>query len=230
MKDKLKINLKLFTSQTTLLIVGIFFFSTLGATYAYFAFSTSNTTTIEGEAATVNLTLEVNKIFPIGEDLGAMVPQKSTSASNTSPLSSALKRGCIDDNNNTICQVYEIKIKNDGGTATEVVDGKVSFYSDANLTNNSYTKMPNLKWKLITSIDKTTYSNSVLGTNADNTASSTPAPFISNLTLTTNQNYTYYMIIWFNETNQDQIDEGNTYYGKIEFLSSNGTGVTSTFT
>ena len=28
---------------------------------------------------------------------------------------------------------------------------------------------------------------------------------------------------------EDQIDEGNTFYGKVEFNSSNGTGVTSTF-
>ena len=89
--------------------------------------------------------------------------------------------------------------------------------------------MPNLKWKLISSVDTTTTSNSVLGTNVDNTANSTPTKFVSNVTLKTNDEYTYYMIIWFNETGEDQIDEGNTFYGMIEFLSSNGTGVTSTF-
>ena len=37
------------------------------------------------------------------------------------------------------------------------------------------------------------------------------------------------MIVWIEELNEDQSDEGNSYYGKIEFNSSNGTGVTSTF-
>ena len=89
--------------------------------------------------------------------------------------------------------------------------------------------MPNLSWKLITSIDKQDNNNSVLGTNADNQASSTPLSFVNNLTLKTNDEYTYYMIIWINEINQDQTDKSNTFYGKIEFSSSNGTGVTSAF-
>ena len=49
------------------------------------------------------------------------------------------------------------------------------------------------------------------------------------VTLKTNDEYTYYMIIWINEINQDQTDKSNTFYGKIEFSSSNGTGVTSAF-
>ena len=54
-------------------------------------------------------------------------------------------------------------------------------------------------------------------------------PSNADVTLTTNQEYTYYIIVWFNEKEEDQIDEGNTFYGKVEFNSSNGTGVTSTF-
>ena len=39
------------------------------------------------------------------------------------------------------------------------------------------------------------------------------------------------MIIWINETNADQpTDEGNDFFARIDFNSSNGTGVTSTFT
>ena len=37
------------------------------------------------------------------------------------------------------------------------------------------------------------------------------------------------MIVWINEINDEQSDEGKTFYGRIDFDSSNGTGVTSTF-
>lgn len=230
MKGIQKINLKLFTSKITIMIITILFFSTLGASYAYFAFDASDATTLTGDAATVDLTLDVDRVFPTTvEDKGNMVPQQSVSGSNTSPLSTALKSGCVDDNNNAVCHVYRIHIKNDGGTATEVVDGEVSFYADNALTINSYTTMPNLRWKLVESVDTSTLTNSVLGTKTDNTASSTSVKFISNVTLPTNKEYTYYMIVWFNETGSNQIDQGNTFYGMIEFLSSNGTGVTATF-
>ena len=47
----------------------------------------------------------------------------------------------------------------------------------------------------------------------------------------TNSNFIYHMIIWINETRSEQTSEpGKTFYGKIEFNSANGTGVTSTFT
>ena len=55
------------------------FFSVFGATYAYFAFSVSNNNTITGNAATVNLTLNVNKVLPIKTNSGVMVSQKSIS-------------------------------------------------------------------------------------------------------------------------------------------------------
>ena len=160
--------------QVTITMIVVLSFSVIGATYAYFAISESNNNTITGEAATVNLTLNVEKIFPTetSENTGVMVPQLSTSGSATSALSNALKSGCVDANANVVCQVYKIVIQNIGGTATQVVDGSVSFYGDAALTENVHTTMPNLKWKLITSANPTTPANSVLGTNADLEANS----------------------------------------------------------
>lgn len=219
-------------TQLTVTLILILFLSITGATYAYFAISATNNNTITGNAATVNLTLSVTKVFPTATstNTGAMVPQLSVSGSSSSPLSTALKNGCVDANTNVVCQVYKISIQNQGGTATQVVDGAVSFYGDSAMTTNVHTTMPNLKWKLITSVDTGTPSNSVLGTNADNEANSSANPFVSNLTLVTNAFSDYYMIIWINETNADQPSEpGKSFYGKIQFDSSNGTGVTSTF-
>ena len=213
-----------------MLLVLVTFFSLLGSTLAYFAVAGTDTETISGNMATVNLDLEVEIIFPVKESTGVMVPQKSVSGSSSSALSSALKKGCVDDNKNVVCQVYKITITNDGGSATEVVDGSVSFFADQEMMESSSIKMPNLKWKLITSVDTVNNNNSVLGTNIDNAASGTPAKFVQNVSLSTNDTETYYMIIWFNEIDSDQIDKSNTFYGKIEFNSSNGTGVTAQFT
>ncbi|MBQ8681352.1 MAG: hypothetical protein IJ509_00350 [Bacilli bacterium] len=224
--------------QLTITLILILFFSITGATYAYLAISAINNNTITGIAATVNLTLDVTKIFPTAAstNTGVMVPQLSTSESNTSALSTALKNGCIDANNNVVCQVYKIDIENDGGTATQVVDGWVSFYSDSAMTTDVSTVMPNLRWKLIDSIDTITPANSVLGTNTDLAANANENVFANDITMVTDSSFTYYMIIWINETNADQSDKSTSssnpkrFYGKIEFNSSNGTGVTSTFT
>lgn len=224
-----KIEINVLKNKVTMVIIITLFISTIGATYAYFAFSKSDETTIHGNSATVNLGMTIEKIFPNNQEEEFLIPQQSISGSDISPLSSALKRGCLDTNNNTVCQVYKIEIKNDGGSATLQVNGSVSFYSDKALTKNSFETMPNLKWKLINSANAETPENSVLGTREDNTATSTPVIFASNITLETNETSTFYMIIWINETGTDQVDEGQEFYGKIEFTSSNGTGVTSTF-
>ena len=230
---KLDSNQVVTRTQLMITLILILFCSITGATYAYFAISATNNNTITGDAATVNLTLGVERIFPTSSstNTGVMVPQLSTSGSSTSPLANALKSGCVDENTNVVCQVYKISIANVGGTATQVVDGWVSFYGNSAMTTNVTSVMPNLKWKLITSADATTPANSVLGSNTDLVASSAENEIVSNLTMVTNSSFNYYMIVWINETDVDQpTDPGKTFYGKVEFGSSNGTGVTSTFT
>ena len=206
--------------------------SVTGTTYAYFAFSAVSNT-INGEAAVVDLDLDVTRIFPTADsdNTGVMVPQLSTSGSSNSALSSALKNGCVDANNNIICQVYKVNIRNSSGTAAQVVDGSIAFYGNSSMTNDINTTMPNLRWKLITSVDTSNPSNSVLGNNVDLTANASDDNIFANdVTMTIGSEKNYYIIIWINETQKDQIiDEGNSFYTKISFDSSNGTGVTSNF-
>lgn len=218
---------KLTKIQYFISFILILFLSITGVTYAYFAISASNSNTISGTAATVNLTLGVERVFPTksSTNTGVMVPQLS------SVLSKALKSGCIDANGNVVCQVYKISIANIGGTATQVVDGSVSFYSNSSMTTDVSVDMPNLKWKLITSVDTNTPNNSVLGSNTNISANFNNNIFADDITLVTNDNEEYYMIIWIEETSGEQpVDEGKSFYGKVEFNSSNGTGVASTFT
>ena len=228
-KRILKDNFGVLTNKITIVLILVTFFSVMGSTYAYFSIATDNRTTLTGDMATVNLELEVKKVLPVKESTGVMVPQKSVSGSSSSALASALKKGCVDNNQNIVCQVYSITVTNNSGSATEVIDGEISFFANQELTVNSASKMPNLKWKLITSVDTVNNNNSELGTNTDNTASAIPAKFAQNVELKTNDTQTYFMIIWFNETEEDQIDKNNTFYGKVEFKSSNGTGITASF-
>ena len=213
-------------------LVLVLFLSVTGTTYAYFVFSESNNT-INGEAAVVDLNLDVNRIFPAlsSENTGVMVPQLSTSGSDNSALSSALKNGCVDGNKNIICQVYKVNIQNSSGTAAQVVDGKITFYGNSAMTKDVSTTMPNLRWKLITSVDAAMPSNSVLGSNVDLIANANDDNvFANDVLMTIGSVKNYYIIIWINETQEEQlIDEGNSFYAKIKFDSSNGTGVTSNF-
>lgn len=226
-------DVKLTKIQLTISLVLILSFCVTGATYAYYTATASNNV-LTGNMATVNLTLNVDKIFPTAssENTGVMVPQLSTSGSSNSPLASALKSGCVDANENVVCQVYKINIQNIGGTTTQVVDGKIYFYGNPELTADAGVTLPNLRWKQITSADALIPTNSVLGTNVDLVADADEDNvFADDVTLKTNDSIDYYMIIWVNETNNDQtIDEGNSFYTKVTFDSSNGTGVTATFT
>ena len=114
-------------TQLTITLIIILLLSITGTTYAYFAISETNNNTITGDAATVNLTLNVTRVFPTesSTNTGVLVPQLSTSASATSPLATAVKSGCVDGNKNVVCHVYKIVIQNIGGSATQVVTGTI---------------------------------------------------------------------------------------------------------
>ena len=205
-----------------LIFIVAFCISIISATYAYFAFSMSNNNSISGDAAIVSMNLNVRKVFPNNESAG-MVPQLSGNA-----LEMALKQGCVDDNNNTICQVYNIYVKNNG-SSTVTVDGSISFFSDINFTEDASINMPNLKWMLVSSVDEVNSTNSVLGNGTVRAANSSGLKFDTNLKLGSNAEKNYYIIIWVNEVDYVQNDQGHNFYGKVDFISSNGNGVTATF-
>ena len=192
--------------RVSLIIIGIFCYALLvtSGTYAYYALTASNNS-IAGTAGEADLSLEVVNQHPNNEEY--LVPQLEKG------LATAISSNynCVDDNNNTVCQVYSIKITNTG-TATVKVNGTITF--------GNIDKMPNLKWRLIQ--DKNTYGN-----YSSHYASLDDARFDSNLTLRKGASKTYYMVIWIDEVDKNQTDTGK-YNATIDFSSSNGTGVTST--
>ena len=224
MKKKGNVNLKLFTSRVTVVLILVFFVSTIGATYAYFYFSDTNSNIITGNMSTVNLELSVNKVLPPESDnTGVMVPQLPGN-----PLQSAIRNSCVDSNGNVVCQVYSINFNNNS-SANIFIDGKVSFYSDSSLTQNSYTTMPNLRWMIINTFNSANVGSTVLGNGTVHVANSNGSSFIEGATYNAGQSNTYYIVVWFNENDSDQIDAGQTYYGVVDVSASDGTGLTAAF-
>ena len=84
-----------------------------GATFAYFAVSAVNEGTMTGTAASVDLSLTVERVTPDTAKWNAstkkMVPQ------TTSALGTAVNatNKCVDANSNVVCQVYKIDITNE---------------------------------------------------------------------------------------------------------------------
>lgn len=122
----------------------------IGATFAYFTASASNENVITGNAATITLSLAVNKVTHDDETLGGMIPMSNSMVENAINTSLDTRpsgaKPCVDDNGNAVCQIYEITISNQA-TAGVFVDGYVALIngsgtpSDYKPTQNNSTTM-----------------------------------------------------------------------------------------
>lgn len=90
----------------------------IGATFAYFSASSTDSETVKGETATTTFSMYVDKITMIDIEHG-LVPMKNSQAPN------AAKQLCFDDNLNAGCQIYKITIEAQG-TDVFFVDGYIS--------------------------------------------------------------------------------------------------------
>ncbi len=217
MIEKKGLSLKYFI----ILLVVVFFVSVIGGTYAYFMLSQIDNDTIEGEAASVDLTLLVNKKLPLVPH--SIVPQLSGTA-----LEHAIQAGCVDGNDNGACLVYEITITNDS-TASVELDGSVVFHEATDPDVNIEDVIPNLKWMLMTSFDEEDITLSVLGNGTINDATSTSTSFDSNAYIEAGDSKVYYLVVWLDEINSDQTGFNQFFVGDISFVAANGMGVTATF-
>ncbi len=212
---------------TMIILIATLMISTTSATYAYFALSAANTTTVTGTAATAGLTLGVTEATLKSGNTGVMVPQLA-SAIGTAMNST---NQCVDGNGNIICKVYTITITNNS-TAKVVVNGTIQFT----------TTTTNLKWKRVsgtqTAGTATSGSYSMVSattTRTDLTSGSacTPSDGSSGCTAVSlaqsSGSTTYYIVVWINETGAEQTDSG-TWKATITFEGANGKGVTSTIT
>ena len=185
-----------------------------GSTFAYFAFSATNNV-IGGNAGSVNLSLTVEKVLPDDDDT-----TDDILIANYGEIPNNLNNMCT-DGEYAVCQVYRINLANSNTGVNTNVKGSLSF-------NNA--TVPNLSWIYLgdSYSSDTTYTSSMLP-NTFHTASSTFTNFIDSYLLTSGTNKDFYILVWVNESETEQTDNG-TYSGIVRFEDSNGKGVTSTFT
>ena len=192
---------------TMIVMVCTLMLCSTGATYAYLAFTATNNT-MTGTVAASGLSLTVTQADLKTPNTGVMVPQLESAlgtAMNTT-------NKCVDGNGNIICKVYTITVSTTS-TATMPAVGTIAFE----------TPSTNLKWKLVAG----TTAVGAVGTMQ--TATTTATNFATPTFNATNQEYTYYMVIWIQEMNAVQNDTGE-WRATIAFNPAEGQGITSTIT
>lgn len=198
-----------------LLLIIFMFFSVTGGTYAYLFSTGSVSSIITGDMAKVDLELDVTRVLPVDETVNSIL------LFQFDELASNLNKGCIDqDGNYSLCQLYEINLKNNVGGVNTKVKGSLSFDNAS---------MPNLSWVLLgnTYSSSTTYTSDMMG-DSFNTASSTYTNFVDSYLLYSGNDVTFYILVWVNEIDRIQYDNGS-YTGVVRFEDSNGKGVTAEF-
>ena len=114
----------------------------IGATFAYFTATATNSTNITGNMATVSFGLDVRKVTKADETKGGMIPMSNTmveaAINGTNPGTpkkdtDSEQQICVDDNGNAVCQIYKIAVSNNG-TAGMFLDGYVSLTGGSNAT------------------------------------------------------------------------------------------------
>ena len=164
----------------------------IGYTYSFFNVTVSNSSVISGEAASANLTLTVTKVSP--SDTKGLVPQLDDY------ITSAVigrKGSCVDDNNNNVCHVYKITLKNSG--AAVYVNGTVTLSANNN---------PNLKWAQI--------SGPTSPTLTSNIHSNKYMQLTSNELYNSGEEKNYYIVLWISEIGGMQTDKGK-FTGIVRF-------------
>lgn len=204
-KDESK-SLKIFIAIVLLIVV------ISGGTMAYFAFSTTSNN-ITGNMGTVDLSLSVTKVLPVGSSDDDLLIAKF------SDLATNINNECKYDDDYANCQVYKVTLANNSSDVNTRVVGSIKF-------NASTT--PNLSWVFMDSYSSsTTYTSDSFGSTF-NTASSEFVNFKDNYLLQTGRSVDFYIVVWINENNEVQTDTGS-YTGTVRFMDTNGKGVTATF-
>lgn len=185
----------------------------VGATFAYFSLQASDENTVKGNAAQVGLSLEVRKVSV--DATGDLVPLDELL------LEKAIKgdsetgsQMCVDKNGNTVCQVYEVKVTNEG-TAATAVNGTLTLTAET---------ITNLKWQIMTDQDTPVTDSGQFKTTDD-------TEIAKNDTVEANPGTkSYYIMIWIDEIEEDQNDsDTGAFTGVVSFTSADGSGVTGTF-
>ncbi len=199
-------------------IITVILVSVLSYTFAYFAFKSSDSNTITGNAATSDIKLEVTKVTPSSVNSNLKLVPLLDTAISKAVLGEGGQSSCIDSNGNLSCQVYKLEVTNTG-TVNLVLRGKIKI--EPQNTSSTYS---NIKW--------TELSDSKTVIDSDNIHQGQIESFIDqNVTLNKNNKIEYYFALWISETisyPQNSIDSGE-FIGTVTFEDDNGLGATAKF-
>lgn len=96
----------------------------MGATFAYYTATATDDNSLTGNMATIQFDLSVTKMTDVDESKGGMIPMSNNMVQQA--LSNASTKGiCVDDNGNSVCQVYKIVVSNTS-TANMFLDGYIT--------------------------------------------------------------------------------------------------------
>lgn len=205
---------KIFTIILPILLVVLLVVGVVSVTYAYFQASANNNDIQGGTATATELELKVAKIstsatgnlIPLDNDVESLTT--AAKGYNFSGTTYDETKSCIDKNGYSVCQIYEITIKNNS-TAAVVLNGGI--------TSLEGEKTPNIACAVM--------NNSTSVTNNATCISSTS--IANKEKINANDEKKYYMIVYINNLHTEQYDTG-TFSGTVSFTSTNG-GVTAGF-
>lgn len=196
----------------------------IGATFAYFTATAEDKTTIQGKAADTGLSLEVTHLST--DATAGLVPLLTTDLEKALLGDVATsEKACVDMNGNSVCQVYSIKVTNEGDTAVTIA-GKLNLIpvnTEEGVEPAITSTFSNLKWRLL---------NSQTEVKADGTVNATGVSnIVESVTVEAEASQTYYIAVWIDENNNKQDDSDKGYFnGTVTFNSASGSGITATFT
>lgn len=204
-EEKKKVNRPLIYA---ILGVTILILAVSGSAYAFFTASVTANSNISGETLSVNLGISLEQV---SSGTGSLIPiYDGTVSGHTSQLQNAVesaKGSCIDNNEYTVCKIYKITISNTG-TSEIAVDTTVSFEEHST----------NLKWANMT--DQTTVGTTHLYTDTT---------IAQNTVISGNGNNILYVMVYVNNTGEEQDDGGASFKGIVKVAASSGENLEATF-
>lgn len=199
----------------SILVVLLLILLVVGSTYAFFSATAGNNNVIQGGTASApDLDLTVTRIstsatgnlIPLDNDVDSLTT--AAKGYNFTGTTYDKTKSCIDKNGYSVCQVYEIKIKNNS-TASVVLNGGV--------TRLEGEETPNIACAVMnTNISVTNNASCMSNTSIAN-----------DIKFEAGTEKTYYIIVYINNLHVEQYDTGD-FFGTVSFSSVNG-GVTADF-
>ena len=210
----------------------------MGATFAYFSASATDSNTITGNTATVTFGLSVTKVTDVDNAFGLIPMYDHMAPAAASSL-------CEDDRGNPVCQIYRIDIKADS-TTVMFLDGYITMnrkegvdvaFTEVELVSED--EEGNFEFKTLDNFDvDTMVGTGVRGSALDESLNRTDD---ADCLLFTDRmiggseeekEKVYYVMVWLHDTGTNQNDIQGVemaYTGTVTFITSEGNEISASF-